>query len=625
MQIIHFIDEFIFELFGLPDANLDKLKQAASEFYTIDGIAPTIAIRDGLLIVEPNISGTRSSESDFDRAVEFCNAGQSNKAKPLLEQFLKKNPAHSEANRVLGQIFSEEGNQEKAQDYLIEALKWNPKNHWALVMMGNILSNYAKDIPSSQKYFEQARKINPQDFLVLNNIGGNLLKLGKTEEAKTAFWEAMKIKDDYPNTHYALALIAHDEGDFDSGFFSAIKAIKHARPKEPIYEQALLLSTQIAARIASHRGGVYKLYAQELRDKYRVNIAFQEDDAINSPAILQLSELHGGKQHVIRFRQSSATHEHWILHELILLKFILQARIENKNILFATDVETAGNFRKKIAAEIPEPIFEALFVGLNQQIYNTPAALFAEHEIYRDFPEARPQQYLSLYNDLREAIAASVDTRIREMTPAIVGSVNRIYNLLKAFQFKELYGVDLVADSQATNAEIRQAHDMFREFTEYRDEKQPADEYKLLRQWAQHLRIDDIFKLVPESMTNTAPESMDAGHQAAQMEQFKQSAAETGFNMAVVMYMVDALEHFSQMPIEAVKKAALEIAMLGTRGIDPNKKGYRVNAVPDKSFSGYHLLAYYYVTFALALPEMLSQLGLPYDGEYAMAKTMAQR
>ena len=41
--------------------------------------------------------------------------------------------------------------------------------------------------------------------------------------------------------------------------------------------------------------------------------------------------------------------------------------------------------------------------------------------------------------------------------------------------------------------------------------------------------------------------------------------------------------------------------------------------MPGKTFSGYHLLAYYYVSWKLAIPEMLAQLQLPYDAEYEVA------
>jgi len=44
--------------------------------------------------------------------------------------------------------------------------------------------------------------------------------------------------------------------------------------------------------------------------------------------------------------------------------------------------------------------------------------------------------------------------------------------------------------------------------------------------------------------------------------------------------------------------------------------------VPGKTFSGYHLLAYYYVSWKLAMPEMLADLQLPFDQEYAMAEQL---
>jgi len=90
----------------------------------------------------------------------------------------------------------------------------------------------------------------------------------------------------------------------------------------------------------------------------------------------------------------------------------------------------------------------------------------------------------------------------------------------------------------------------------------------------------------------------------------------------VVMFMVDALTHFKGQPLSTIKEAATEIAMLGTQGIHPEKHGYKLHKVPGKTFSGYHLLAYYYVSFKLALPEVLGDLQLPFDEEFAMAEQL---
>jgi hypothetical protein len=92
--------------------------------------------------------------------------------------------------------------------------------------------------------------------------------------------------------------------------------------------------------------------------------------------------------------------------------------------------------------------------------------------------------------------------------------------------------------------------------------------------------------------------------------------------MDVVMFMVDALQFFENIPTEEIKKIAYEIAMQGTQGYSPDKKDYRISAVKGKLFSGYNILAYYYVSWSLAIPEMVSQLNLPYEKEYKLAKTM---
>ena len=90
--------------------------------------------------------------------------------------------------------------------------------------------------------------------------------------------------------------------------------------------------------------------------------------------------------------------------------------------------------------------------------------------------------------------------------------------------------------------------------------------------------------------------------------------------MAVVMYMVGALEFFKTLPFEKIKEIAYDIAFQGTQGFSPAKDDYRITAIPGKLFSGLHILSYYYVSWMLAMPEMVDKLGLNYEKEYEMAK-----
>jgi len=87
------------------------------------------------------------------------------------------------------------------------------------------------------------------------------------------------------------------------------------------------------------------------------------------------------------------------------------------------------------------------------------------------------------------------------------------------------------------------------------------------------------------------------------------------------LYMLGAMQYFDTLePIE-VHRIALEIAMVGVTGINPNKK-YSIKSLPGREFGGYELLAYYYVSWARAIPNKLEDLGLPFTKAYETALQM---
>src|SRR5690606_28624508 len=104
------------------------------------------------------------------------------------------------------------------------------------------------------------------------------------------------------------------------------------------------------------------------------------------------------------------------------------------------------------------------------------------------------------------------------------------------------------------------------------------------------------------------------------MKKFIKENSSDDVNLAVTMYMVVALNFFQNMSKEKVKSIAFEFATLGMAGIDPKKKGYSVPSIKNSSFSGYKTLAYYYVSWAVAIPEMVKSLQMPFDKEYELAR-----
>lgn len=76
--------------------------------------------------------------------------------------------------------------------------------------------------------------------------------------------------------------------------------------------------------------------------------------------------------------------------------------------------------------------------------------------------------------------------------------------------------------------------------------------------------------------------------------------------------------------IATLKEIATEIAMQGIHGYSTDGTIYRLANVPGKKFTGYEILAWYYVRWAMAMPEMLKELRLPYEREYKVAKAMVK-
>ncbi len=217
--------------------------------------------------------------------------------------------------------------------------------------------------------------------------------------------------------------------------------------------------------------------------------------------------------------------------------------------------------------------------------------------------------------------------------PKNILSISKILNLINALHFKDLFYIDLIGQFKPTKLELNQAEDLYAEFKEYRQDKQPAEEYELINHWAEDLKLENYFELIPESKHRQKtfesvlrdieddPLGANSSDPSAErkMKKFLKEHSSGEINMAVSMYMADALNYFSNLSQEETKKIAFEIATIGTQGIDPNQKNYSIPSIKDSKFSGYKTLAFYYVSWAIGIPEMLDQLELPFDKEYDLA------
>jgi hypothetical protein len=223
--------------------------------------------------------------------------------------------------------------------------------------------------------------------------------------------------------------------------------------------------------------------------------------------------------------------------------------------------------------------------------------------------------------------------------PKEIVYANKVMNMVTSMHFKDMYGINLIGQYHPTKQEFDHAKDLYDEFKAYLNTFNPGDEYEMLEYFVQSFNMEDLIEIIDESQVTAgmkadlsmksdlkdlrggalSEEDVDVAN--AQFALNHQDGANPTETMMMSMYMLGAMEYFDTLEPQDVHRIALEIAMVGVTGIHPDKK-YSIKSIPDKEFGGYQLLAYYYVSWARAIPEKLDALGLPFSKAYESALQM---
>ena len=654
MQIVHILNHFFYTIFpDLTGKSNDDLVRALEVYYKYGPYKPKVIIDNERVIIELDKDKVLAQEADYRKVLNLCDRGKFDEAKPILKQLIDDNPTVSEYHRVLGQIVSEQGDQDAAIDHLIDALRWDSHNGWALLMMGNIFAKYKNDIDTAIKYCDQAMESNTADHISITNAAFLAFSQKRLFKASDYIEKALSIKKDYPNAWSVKAMICDARGDDDNAFECYINAIQNSHNKDQVWKSAFDQAVVVAKRIIATDTGdkIIELYSKKLEYLGEKKIQIEVASDITTPAKMEFGENHHKPFHLVRYKDTYPAVEHLIMHEMVHLEFVLDARKDGVNQLFTSHDGHKKDFMKlmdSMKKQLMKMHFDSskidkftgqIFEGLNTLMYNVPIDLFIEEFLYREFKALRPYQFISLHQLTYEGINAVTDKRILELIPKTVISKTKILNMVGAMQYRDLYGIDLLNKYEANKIELTQAETFYNEYQEYRKDKGPGEEYELIQHWAEDLEINKYFELVNEvtyrnendldkvlQSIEDDPYELDGDdtEKELQMEKFLESQDTTGVQMNIVMYMVGAISYLKDLSKDKVKEIALEIAQAGIHGIDPDKDGYRLANVSGKKFGGSQLLAWCYVSWAMAMPGMVASLQLPYDMEYEMAKGMSK-
>ncbi len=593
-------------------------------------------------------------DRDINQAMKLCQQQKYQEAIKLFERIVLDDSTVADAWRGMAQAKMMIGRLDDAIKDNERALECDESNLWALILMGNLYARKQEN-EKALTYYEKVVELHPKDVIAINNIGGTYLKMNRFDEGIRVLAKALEVDSTYLNTYYGIAYCYLQKGDVKLAFEYAQDGLKYGkvRPENAEIYPSLQKMLLDCAKYLTQNGN-YENELQEERAKLekegRLPIRFTKDGDLNVYAQMRYAKVRNRDYHEIVYNPAKGKMlSHLFMHELMHLEMNIAAANRGENCFVVTKDEQFNDLkgkyakyiekmREQIGSENADKLFDQLIKGILLQVMNCGLDMLVEKKIYDEHTTLRPVQVFSLYSMLTEYIQSVKEAEQSGNFPKDIVAANKIMNIATAMHFKDLYNIDLVPKFKATPNELKTAQHIYDEYLFYAEKGYKAgEEYDFVYTIAGLFDLEDYLEFVPEEEAKEEDYykrlQSDIDKQIKEHPVVKDSLVVNEINrdfrdehsnnpeetMMMSMYMLGAMNYFDSMLLEDVRKIAMDIAVVGMGGINPNKKGYRVKTIPDKEFGGYELLAYYYVSFARAIPDLLPKLGLPFAEAYEAA------
>lgn len=591
---------------------------------------------------------------DFNQAMNLCQKQKFQEAIKILEKIVIDYPTFADAWRNMAQAKMMLGRIDEAIADNEKALQHDPSNSWALILMGNLYLR-KQELDKAMSYYEKVVEFHPKDVLALNNIAATYSKMSRFEESIRTFAKALEADSTYMNTYMGIAYCYLQKGDVKLAFEYAQDGLKYGKVRSENIDTYTSLQKMLLD-CAKHltQNGNYENELQAERAKLekdgQLPIRFTKDDTLSVYAQMRYAKVRNRGYHEIVYNPSKGKLlPHLFMHELMHLEMNIAASNRGDNCFVVTKdsqfnelkskyAKYLDKMRDQIGRENADKLFDQIIKGILLQVMNCGLDMLVEKKIYEEHTTLRPVQVVSLYNMLTEYVQSVKDAELSGNFPKDIVAANKIMNIATAMHFKDLYQIDLVPKFKATPNELKTAQHIYDEYLNYEDKGyNPGEEYDFVYTVAALFDFEDYLEFVPEEdateedfyhrLQNDINKQLKdhpvSGDSLVVNEinrdfrdEHSNNPAET---MMMSMYMLGAMEYFDGFELDEVHKIAMDIAVVGMGGINPNNKGYKVKSIPDREFGGYELLAYYYVSFARAVPHLLQKLGLPFADAYESA------
>src|SRR5437667_3032884 len=579
---------------------------------------------DEIVISFPEEPDSKKEEARrlADRAVKRASEGNYEKAIGIYKRVLELQPSFHAARRDLAMAYMELGDVDNATNHLIEVLRLDPKDAWSLVVLGNLYIREKGDLETGEKFLRKALEIKPNDAWALNSLAAGFQKKGQTREAIDYFDKAIKANPEFGNPYYGKALTLAEDGQSQAASDTLTQLFAEAKMQDarsqPVFDGARELYVTVQRKLAvEHHSDAFKSvqdYKAKIEKLSGFPVRFEETDFEDMlGATIQMAWKHGRGYHLIKTRRGYDPEllAHLEAHELTHLKLESEARQKGKNLFFATSAQSreagirsiAGDIRKLekqgYSEESITKMTLSIVAGLTGFLFNCPLDMTIERYIRNTFPSLQPAQFLSLRGMALEAAQTNTNPQIRQVTPRKIMQASLALNGAFSLVVDNLFaGASTFSALYRRFETCARSQQLVNRCVEQVDKLEPGDEYKLVDEFAEMTGFRAWYEWktdpgqhevieTPPTEGTTNPALLREKHPAA------------------VFYFLDAFKRFDAMTPEEIRNIAFEIAVLGRNGLDyasPDEK-YELGSIPDRKFSGLHLMCLMYAGFKRVTPE----------------------
>ena len=480
----------------------------------------TFEIRDEMVVITVDYERRQDeaiAKDCFDRGMKQAKSGRYNKAVDLFARVLKIVPEHTEARRNLAMALKNSDRLPEAKDHLVDVLRLSPDDSWAYVLLGNIYAWHENDLDTAERFYRRALESAPQDTYALTNYAALKTERKDREGARALFEQVIALEPQQPNPYYGLATLLNDAGKtgealatleqmFDAADFDDVRVTDL---RKECREFLLRVSAQVADTDHERLWKTVLAYRDEVASITGFPVELVVDNDLEDTTATSVPAWKGAGRHVVRYNsRGKPVIPHIVARELEAIRMEHEARQVGK----ACDLAYAGDNPDRTKA-IEEHVRRIAngdpkvrdFVAkvtdtLMPRLLLSPIDVLVEWRVWNDLQEIRPSQTVGLYLHARQKRNPLDQEQVARALPEMVKRAHETGAAAWAISIDKMCGGRTAhATEYARSPGLPLARELADGWLKAVVDFHPGDEYDLVRQFLQALRLNFWLEINPSA------------------------------------------------------------------------------------------------------------------------------